>query len=215
MSDVDSVIPYLSPRPDSVGILLAAGFGRRFASLAAGANKLLAPMPDGTPVAAASARALRQSVACVIAVLRPDCPELLAVLRKQGCHIYETPMAQEGMGASLAAVARYLQSEPELGLEQPPASLLLALADMPWIRPSTYGQVLDAVEHWPVAAPTFNAQRGHPVGFRAELLPELAQLGGDTGARSVLARHEVRWLPCDDPGILRDVDEPSDLAGTR
>jgi CTP:molybdopterin cytidylyltransferase MocA len=39
-------------------------------------------------------------------------------------------------------------------------------------------------------------------------------LGGDDGARAILhdrAEH-VRWLACEDPGMLTDVDTPADLS---
>ena len=41
-----------------VGLLLAAGHGRRF-----GGDKLLQPLADGTPVAVAAARALKAACA--------------------------------------------------------------------------------------------------------------------------------------------------------
>ncbi|HCK4783779.1 TPA: nucleotidyltransferase family protein, partial [Pseudomonas aeruginosa] len=41
----------------------------------------------------------------------------------------------------------------------------------------------------------------------------LAQLDGDQGARRVLLAHRPAWreVPCDDPGVLRDVDTPAAL----
>ncbi|MCR3868713.1 nucleotidyltransferase family protein, partial [Pseudomonas aeruginosa] len=41
----------------------------------------------------------------------------------------------------------------------------------------------------------------------------LAQLDGDQGARRVLQAHRPAWreVPCDDPGVLRDVDTPAAL----
>ena len=55
---------------------------------------------------------------------------------------------------------------------------------------------------------------------RTQLLPDsrafwdaLAQLDGDQGARRVLQAHRPAWceVPCDDPGVLRDVDTPAAL----
>ena len=51
-----------------VGVLLAAGRGSRF-DPAGVANKLLATLPDGTPVAVQAARHLRQALGDVVAVV--------------------------------------------------------------------------------------------------------------------------------------------------
>jgi molybdenum cofactor cytidylyltransferase len=42
---------------------------------------------------------------------------------------------------------------------------------------------------------------------------ELQALGGDQGARTLLAAHgaELELIAVDDPGVLRDVDTPADL----
>jgi molybdenum cofactor cytidylyltransferase len=61
--------------------------------------------------------------------------------------------------------------------------------------------------------PFYQGQRGHPVGFGAEHGEALRGLDGDTGARALLAANRVARLDLDDPGILRDVDTPDDLAG--
>jgi molybdenum cofactor cytidylyltransferase len=37
-------------------------------------------------------------------------------------------------------------------------------------------------------------------------------LTGEHGARALLAREAVTALPVDDPGVLRDIDTPQDLA---
>lgn len=54
---------------------------------------------------------------------------------------------------------------------------------------------------------------GHPVGFSAVLLPELAALHGDAGARRVVAAHaqSVVRVPVTDSGVLADVDRPDQL----
>jgi molybdenum cofactor cytidylyltransferase len=65
-----------------------------------------------------------------------------------------------------------------------------------------------------MAAPYFRTRRGHPVGIAAKFRPELEALQGDEGARKVLAAHEKSLLkiPVGDPGVLRDIDTPGDLA---
>jgi molybdenum cofactor cytidylyltransferase len=92
---------------------------------------------------------------------------------------------------------------------------VVALADMPFIRASTIEAVRDALQAGaPLAAPYFRARRGHPVGLAARFRPELEALRGDEGAKKLLAVHAalISKVPVGDPGVLRDIDKPSDLA---
>jgi molybdenum cofactor cytidylyltransferase len=187
------------------GILLAAGSSSRF-----GANKLLHPLPDGphagTPIAVASARNLAGALPRPIAVVRPGVAALEAALREAGCEVLACPEAEQGMGASLAcAVAA---SRDAFGW-------VVALADMPYIRPDT----IAAVARWlrdgaVIAAPVHNGSRGHPVGLTEWVRDELLALRGDEGARRILQRHaaSIQLIPVDDPGTLKDIDTPQDLA---
>jgi len=91
---------------------------------------------------------------------------------------------------------------------------IVALADMPWIRPGTIGRVVDALRHGAsIAAPARLGMRGHPVGFGADRYAELIGLTGDAGAKAVLEAHRAQLIDTDDPGILRDVDTRQDLDG--
>jgi len=93
---------------------------------------------------------------------------------------------------------------------------VIALADMPFVSPDTFRRVaLAIVAGSGIIAPVYGGERGHPVGFRSDLGPALAGLRGDEGARTVVAasRDLLTLLPVDDPGILRDIDRPSDLTG--
>ncbi|WP_454690709.1 nucleotidyltransferase family protein [Achromobacter aloeverae] len=202
------------PVPAYAGILLAAGEGRRFRASAGdeGADKLLAPLPDGRPVVLAAAEALRAVAAAVVIVLRPGRPALRdALARAQGCELIETIEAERGMGASLAAGARHLLARYDRGAEAVPHGVLVALGDMPWIAPDTLRAVCEAGLRHPIVAPACEGRRGHPVAFAWGLLPELAALDGDTGARALLQRHGVHELSCQDAGVLRDVDTVADL----
>jgi molybdenum cofactor cytidylyltransferase len=187
-----------SARP--TGILLAAGASRRF-----GADKLLARLPDGTPVGAASCRALRAVLPVVIAVVRPHDEALADALAAQGARIVRCARADDGMGASLACGV-------EASAEA--AGWVVALADMPWIEASTIRRVADAIAAGAsLAAPCYRGERGHPVGFAASHRAALLALGGDEGARAILSRAGASLLrvDVDDPGVLRDVDTAGDL----
>ncbi|HEX4882982.1 MAG TPA: NTP transferase domain-containing protein [Casimicrobiaceae bacterium] len=188
--------------PDVVGLLLAAGRGERF-----GGGKLDAPVgAQGPSVGVAALRSLRAAVVEVVAVVRPGDDALAAQLAAEGARVVRAARAHEGMGASLAA-----------GAAAAPAGrpCLVALADMPWIAPATHARVAEALARGAlIAAPRFRGERGHPVGFAARLRDELLALGGDEGARSVIAAHRdaLVLVDVDDPGVVRDVDVPDDLA---
>lgn len=186
------------------GILLAAGAARRF-----GADKLLAPLADGTPLGVASCRVLGATLGRVFAVVRPHDDALTALLSGCGAHVVHCARADEGMGASLACgVAASADAQ----------GWIVALADMPWIAHATVRAVADAIAAGAsLAAPFHRGVRGHPVGFAAGHREALLALGGDEGARTLLANAGAALvrIDVDDPGVLRDVDLPRDLEPER
>lgn len=188
------------PDPDGliVGLLLAAGAGRRF-----GGGKLLATLPDGRSVAVAACAALAAGVDQVVAVVRPGDAELHQQLRQAGAFVLECPSAEEGMGASLAyGIAR-----------TPAAAWVIGLADMPFVEPSDVQRVAQALRAGAPMVAMGNAQEhGHPVGFSSAFGTSLAQLTGDRGARALLRTHaaEVVWLRAPHPASQRDIDTVAD-----
>jgi len=93
---------------------------------------------------------------------------------------------------------------------------LIALADMPWIRPETLLAVAETVTGPSViAAPVYQGRRGHPVAFGRDYGAALMALSGDEGARRLLAgfAREVVLLTCEDSGVVRDIDLPEGIAG--
>jgi len=184
-----------------VGLLLAAGQGRRF-----GGDKLLQALADGTPVAVAAARALKAACADSIAVLRPEQDALALLLEAEGLRVVRCAAARAGMGHSLAAgVAASGDAD----------GWVVALADMPRIRVATLRAVADAIAGAaPLAAPAYAGQRGHPVGFAARWRDALLALEGDEGARAILRQSAslLEIVETDDLGVLQDVDTPADLA---
>ncbi|MEO8306118.1 MAG: nucleotidyltransferase family protein [Betaproteobacteria bacterium] len=192
-----------------VGILLAAGRGERF-----GGDKLLAKAagePDsanlaGECIGVSACRNLLAVLPRVVAVVRPTDAALAAALGAAGARVVRCPNAGDGMGASLAFA---VEATRDAG------GWVVALADMPWVLPSTIARVAAALaEGAPVAAPFHQGKRGHPVGFSAACYSSLSALTGDDGAKAVVAAHQdglVR-IDVDDAGTLKDIDRPSDLA---
>jgi molybdenum cofactor cytidylyltransferase len=188
-----------------VGILLAAGRGRRF-DPAGERNKLL-QLVAGESVVVASARTLLAAVPRVVAVVPPldaGVGERLAAL---GCDVTVCPDADSGMAASLTHAIRH-----SLALQ--PQAWLVALGDMPYVDPATLRRLADALAAGAgIAAPVMDGRRGNPVGFGAVHLDALLASSGDAGARRLLQTFPVTEVPVDDPGIFRDIDLPTDLTG--
>jgi molybdenum cofactor cytidylyltransferase len=187
-----------------IGILLAAGRGRRFDPLGQ-RNKLLQLLPDGDAIVVASARKLLSLFDTVIAVVPPDDGGVGALLAAAGCEVTVCPDADSGMAASLVHAIRH-------SLPHDPAAWLLALGDMPHVAPATLRLLADALAAGsPIAAPVLDGRRGNPVGFGRVHLDALLALRGDQGARRLLQTCPVTEIPVTDPGIFRDIDTPADL----
>ncbi|WP_243725300.1 nucleotidyltransferase family protein [Candidatus Thiosymbion oneisti] len=183
-----------------VGVLLAAGSARRF-----GAHKLLAELPNGEPVGLRAARNLVQVLPDSLAVIRPGDKELAERLAATGIELIENPDAATGIAGSIRVG---VSARSDAG------GWLIALADMPWIRPVTIRSIADALRAGAaMAAPTCGGRRGHPVGFSARRQSQLMSLSGDRGARRLLeaAGPDLCLVETSDTGILRDIDTPSDL----
>lgn len=188
------------------GILLAAGYGRRF-DPSGHSSKLLATLPDGRSVAWHAARALCSALPGSIAVIRPGHAVLAEVLRDAGCRVLESRDAEAGMGSALAHAVR-----DSAGAD----GWLVALADMPWLPVDTIRAVAAAIDRPArIAAAAHAGQRGHPVGFGAAHGAALAALRGDSGARELLRTHPVQLIEAGDDGVLRDVDLPDHLQRAR
>jgi molybdenum cofactor cytidylyltransferase len=183
-----------------VGILLAGGSASRF-----GSDKLLHPLSDGTPIAVASLRNLIAAVPRVVAVVRPGAPVLERALRAAGAEVTVCDRAAEGMGVTLGHAVR---TAGDAG------GWVVALADMPFIRPGTIRRIAEALAGGAaIAAPEFRGERGHPVGFARAYRGALEQLAGDAGAREIVKADPAALarIAVDDPGVVRDIDTPADL----
>ncbi|ASL84543.1 MULTISPECIES: NTP transferase domain-containing protein [Serratia] len=185
-------------------VITAAGRGERFIQAGGQGNKLNAGFAD----AAGEQRSLfehtlRQALASglpVQVVTRPDnLPVLAACAAKQ---VPVTLLTSAGLGDSIAA-----------GVAATPhwQGWLIHLADMPFVGADVFRQVADALRQHAIVRPCYAQQPGHPVGFSARLRKPLCQLRGDNGARELLQGAAVHLLPLEYPGVVQDIDLPSQL----
>ncbi len=182
------------------GILLAGGASRRY-----GANKLLTAIVDGVPLGLRSAANLAAALADVWVVVPAAAPDVRRLFERD-YRVTVCPDAHEGIARSIAH---------GVGASADADGWVIALADMPYVRPETIRAVAAAVSHpAAIVRPCHGGRGGHPVGFGSAYGAELRALRGDVGAAPVIERHRdaLVSLAVDDPGVLFDIDRPDDLA---
>lgn len=189
--------------PEVIAVVLAAGYSRRF-----GADKRRATLTDGRPLLRATLELARQGFAETWVVLREsedaaglDIPDVARVLR--------APAAPGGLGDSLAAAFH------RLGEETDAMAAAVMLGDMPWVLSTTCQDLAARAHPECIVRPRHAGRIGHPVVFGRAFWPRLGRLSGERGARDIVSEHPgaCRFVDVDDPGIHRDVDVPSDVAG--
>jgi molybdenum cofactor cytidylyltransferase len=183
-------------------VVLAAGFSRRF-----GSTKLRAPLSNGHTVFEQTLSRLAAATSNIIVVTRDgldDIQHSIVGLHGNTVQIVVCAEASQGMGHTLAC-----------GIEQINDwdACLICLGDMPFIKTSTYAQLLAALTQDTIVVPTYEGKNGHPVGFGQNFFQPMRELNGDTGAKRVVEAHseKVTYLPLEDPAILQDIDTPEDL----
>jgi molybdenum cofactor cytidylyltransferase len=138
---------------------------------------------------------------------KPVLDRTLDAVKASGLDWHLEDQGHEGMGDSIAAAVQATRNAP---------GWLILPGDLPLVRPESLRAVAAALAHHPVVAPSFNGQRGHPVGFSKQCLEQLLQVKGKEGAASVVRAHAavngVHVLELDDAGVVTDVDTLSDLA---
>lgn len=184
----------------TIGILvLAGGRANRF-----GSDKRLAKLPGGKTVIETTVDMTSASGLPVLVCLRQTDDSLADLLRQREVPFHHCQRAAEGMGGTLAEGVTQVASWD---------GLLVALADMPWVKPATFRTIADQVMPDTICIPTCSGKRGHPVGFGKDFFPELSGLSGDQGARELLSTHQDRVVEIEltDSSIHRDIDLPQDL----
>lgn len=194
----------------TLAIVPAAGASRRM-----GRPKLLLPYGE-TTIAGSLASALRAGGASPVAIVAAAGDiELLEWARGFGAVVALNPDPERGMLSSILEGLAALGGADRLAERR--EVVLVSPADLPALRPATVAELLwrRAAAGAPLAVPTFQGKRGHPLAIAPELLAEIPALDLSVGLKQLLERHAAAVLevPVDDPGAVRDVDTPEDYAG--
>ena len=107
-----------------------------------------------------------------------------------------------GMGDSIAAAVRATQGAK---------GWLVLPGDLPLMQPATLLAVAAVLNDHAAVFPTFEGQRGHPVGFSVQCRAGLESLKGNQGAAPVLAAYHAIELVVTDAGAVTDIDTLDDL----
>jgi CTP:molybdopterin cytidylyltransferase MocA len=180
-----------------VGLVLAAGAGRRFGrpkALVQGwvADRCTALRAGGCDRVVVVLGAAAEEARALV-------PEDADVVVAAGWADGQSASLRAGLGAGAMTAAD---------------AALVVLVDTPGLTSAAVARVLAAARDGGRAATahalvqaTYDGAPGHPVVLGREHWPAvLAEVRGDRGARDVLARGPVRRVPCEDVADGRDVD---------
>lgn len=140
---------------------------------------------------------------------KPVLQHTLDAVHASGLPWHVEDAGHPGMSDSIAAAVRQTASA---------AGWLILPGDLPLVQPATL-QVLAQVlqdQRAVVAWPEFADERGHPVAFGQDCLPDLLAIHGEKGAAPVVRKwvEQGRGLavPVLDEGVVTDIDTVQALA---
>ena len=198
----------LAPRsaPTIAALVLAAGRSRRMAPH----NKLLVADRTGKTMIARVVENLLSSLARPVLVVTGHMAEQVEkVLGGRPVRYVHAPDYAEGLSASLKAGIAALPPDS--------AAVVVCLGDMPLVTGRMIDRLLEAYDPGEgrlIVLPTFRGKQGNPMLWDRRFFPEILQLSGDTGARSLVGKYAefVAEVEMGDDAVLRDFDTPESLA---
>jgi molybdenum cofactor cytidylyltransferase len=142
-------------------------------------------------------------------VLGAEAPTVKASLKLSDEMIVTNRAYASGMSGSLRVGLRAVGDEAE--------AVIIALGDQPFVSPRTVDAMIERYlrTRAAVVVPVYRGRRGNPVLFDRSLFPQLAEVVGDVGARSVVLKNEANLeeVAVDDEGVVVDIDTPADYRG--
>lgn len=176
----------------TAAIILAAGSSSR---MGAGRHKLLLPLNERPVLAHVIEAALESHARPILVVLGHQAEQVRAQLTRYSIdtaitHV-ENPDYLQGMSTSMRMGLSYLQDQMNAEIVNVDSALIL-LGDQPLVTSRMLNVLIDT---WHttgkrIIAPLYDGKRGNPTLFAASLFPELLEVTGDEGGRSVVERHK-------------------------
>ena len=183
-------------------VVLAAGAASRF-----GSQKLLAAFQGATLVRRTVENVLASQVSDTVVVLGRDGEGVRRALAGLPVRFVTNPDFQSGLSTSLRAGVE--------AIEPSTLAAIIVLGDQPGVTADVIDQLIKEGRRSrrPIVVPEYAGTRGNPVMFDATIFPELRTVGGDQGARAVIARDPTRVATVRFPfDVPADVDTPEDYA---
>src|SRR5579859_757891 len=196
----------------TAAIILAAGSSSRMGS---GRHKLLLPLHDRPVLAHVLDAALASQARPVVLVLGHQPEQVRTHIATYTTHpdlnIIENPNYLQGMSTSMHLGIQTLQIDGYTKYRSENIdSALVLLGDQPLITAQHIDSLIATYRTTGkrIIAPTYKGKRGNPTLFDASLFPELLEVTGDEGGRSVLERHreEIATVEMGNPLANIDVD---------
>jgi molybdenum cofactor cytidylyltransferase len=183
-------------------VLLAAGESRRMGS----AKQLLA-IRDKPMVRRAAETALAAACGPVFVVVGAHAEQVRASLAGLPVRVVDNPKWAEGIGASVAAGTKEAASADF-------DALIVMLADQPSVTPAIIRRLATTYRFLdrPIVASSYAGAVGAPALISRELFPELLELSGDQGCRSVILRNRGLAVVLDCPQAAVDLDTPEEYS---
>lgn len=189
-------------------VILAAGEGARLGGVA----KALLARGEGTFLSAIVNTARTAGVTDIVVVVgSPHGAAVAEAARALELRVVENPEPARGMASSVALGFAAIATSPT-SVE----AAYLWPVDHPGVTPATLRALANGLLGHDLAQPRYRGQGGHPPLIARCLWGGLAACTRiDGGARTVLAAADRIVIDVDDPGVVRDVDTPADLAEAR
>jgi molybdenum cofactor cytidylyltransferase len=157
----------------------------------------------------------------LIGLFSTRCSPVIVVLGA-GAAAIRAAVARPATFVVNANYARGMTTSLQCGLQAVPPDaegVLFTLVDHPSVMPATVDALL-APPRPLVRVPRYGAERGHPIWFSRDLIPEFLAIPEGGAANAVVRGHaaETEFLDLDDPGITADIDDPEayrNLTGAR
>jgi len=181
------------------GIVLAAGGSRRL-----GQPKQLVEF-RGRPLVWHTVRVgLEAGLSPLVVVIGAAGEQIRRALEGESVVVIDNPTWEAGQSSSVRAGL----SPVEPGIE----AAIFLLADMPLMDAELVRQVVRTHRTTlaPLVAPRVAGRRANPVLFDRVTFPDLHQLTGDQGGRSLFDRYPAAWVEGSESAML-DLDTPEDL----
>jgi molybdenum cofactor cytidylyltransferase len=204
--------PRSEPAPEKgrriAAVVLAAGQSTRMGAV----NKMLAEIGGKPLVRIAAEQALASRAKPVIVVTGHERERVEAALAGLPVRFTHNPDFADGLGTSLRQAVAAVPAEAD--------GVIVCLGDMPQVDSTLIDKLLAAFDPERgglVVVPSINGRRGNPVVWSRRFFKDLMSIGGDIGARHLIASYAeaVVEVPVAGDAALTDVDTPESLSAVK